>query len=130
MFKFPCYPSSRYDSRVVGNILWAEYEDGALEYLAQINKEPYVTMLREGSAALRGVSLQADYLFLRCSKCHKKFTSQEAWKDHMENTEFVKEGLTTLHGIIFQDCALSLVLSPEVCGLDTTIQIAESVSAR
>ena len=116
------------NERVVGNIVWAEYENGALEYLAQINKQPYVTMIREGSASLRGVSLQANYLFLKCSKCFKKFQSQEAWAKHMETEEFMKDGLTTPHGIVFDECALSLVMAPEVAGLDTTIEIAESVS--
>ena len=115
------------DNEVVGKILWADYEDDQLEYLAEIWKEPYVSLLRNKSADIKGVSIQCGYLFLQCAKCHKKFDNQEAWANHMEKDEFIKEGLDTPHGIVFDECALSLVLTPEIPGLNTTIGIYETV---
>ena len=113
------------DSKRVGKILDADWEDEQLEYLAEIWAEPYVALIRNKSATIRGVSIQAQYRNLECAICGKKFESQAAWREHMETDEFVKDGLEAPHGIVFEENALSLVLAPETPGLNTTMAIYE-----
>jgi len=110
----------------VGTVDWAEYEDGALEYLATIKKQPYVNLLRTKSANIRGVSIEAMYLRNICPKCGEKFTSEEQFHAHMRDKHFIKTNSNTVvHGLNGQ--ALSLVLSPEVPGVpDTTIELMET----
>ena len=104
----------------VGNILWCEFDetDNKLEYIANINKEPYVTLLRNKSPLIRGVSVTADYLYNECYRCNKKFESSEAWEDHMRNEEFITNFTSVPRGIVFQ--GLSIVEAPESPGIDTT----------
>jgi hypothetical protein len=119
--------------RIAGNVTWMEFSDqsNALEYLADINKEPYVTMLREKSTALKGVSVGASYLNNVCPECkkrgvEKRFYSEAEFHKHMNGEHFIKTDPTTEpHGIIGTE--LSLVLSPQETGLDTTIQVMETV---
>lgn len=112
-------------TRIVGDIKWMEYNDGALEYLADIKKQPYVKLLRDGSAEIKGVSIEANYLHNRCSKCGERFYTEEDFHSHMAGEHFIKTDPTSEpHGIIGQ--ALSLVLSPEQPGYTgTSIQLME-----
>jgi hypothetical protein len=111
--------------QIVGNVDWAEYENGALEYLATIKKQPYVDLLRNKSTDIKGVSVEASMLYSECTICHRKFETDKAWRDHMVNEEMVKDLPSEPHGINFQ--ALSLVLAPQVPGVqDTTIELAET----
>jgi len=113
--------------RVVGNVIHAEYEDGAIEYLAKISKEPYVKMLRDKSAEIRGVSIEADYLSMRCPKCNRMIADHDVFVKHMEDEHFIKNSNIQPRGIVGR--ALSLVLSPEEPGVtDTTIELLETVS--
>jgi len=114
-------------TRNVGHIVWMEYEDGALEYLADVNKQPYVGLLRDKSTDIRGVSIEANYLHNRCPKCGEKFYSEEEFAEHMWTKHFVRADATKEpHGIVGQ--ALSLVLAPEEPGYpDSTIELAETV---
>jgi len=115
--------------RIAGNLTWMEYseESDALEYLGDVNKQPYVDMLRNKSAQIRGVSIEAEYLHNQCPRCGMRFYSDEEFHDHMHNVEFIKTDPTKEpHGII--GTALSLVLSPEEPGYSgTTVQVLETV---
>jgi len=112
-------------TRKVGDVKWMEYEDGALEYLADIKKQPYVDMLRNKSADIRGVSIEAAYLHNQCPRCNEKFYTEEDFHKHMHDEHFIKTDPTLEpHGIIGQ--ALSLVLSPEEPGYSgTSIDLME-----
>lgn len=115
------------DNRKVGNVTWMEYDDdGFLEYIADINKQPYVTMLREKSTDIKGVSVQANYLHNRCPKCGDRFYTEEDFASHMWTRHFIKTDPTREpHGLVGQ--ALSLVLAPEEPGFpDTTIELMET----
>ena len=109
----------------VGNVVWMEYNRGALEYLADIKKNPYVTLLRDGSATLRGVSIEANYLHNRCPQCGEQFWSEESFHKHMRDEHYMLTDATKeVHGLI--GTALSLVLSPEEPGYsDTSIELME-----
>lgn len=118
-----------YDSRkVVGHVDWAQFEDGALEYLMTVKKQPYARWLREGNPNIKGVSVEADYLYNRCVKCGEKFYSEESFWEHMEKEHLIKDRstITEPHGINFK--ALSLVVSPEVPGVEgTTTELWETL---
>jgi hypothetical protein len=118
--------SINHDStKMVGNVDWAEYENGALEYIATIKKQPYVDLLRNKSTDIKGVSVEAAYLYNECARCNRKFETEEAYRHHMLDEEFIKDFNSVPHGINFQ--ALSLVLAPETPGVsDTTIELAET----
>jgi len=113
-------------NRIVGNVVWMEYENGALEYIADIKKQPYVRLLRDHSTEIKGVSIEANYLHNRCSKCGAQFYTEQDFHAHMSNEHFIKTDPTSEpHGIIGQ--ALSLVLSPEEPGYtDTSIELMET----
>ena len=115
-----------HSDQIVGNIDWCEYEDHCLEYLATIKKQPYVTMLRNKSTQIRGVSIEADYLRNVCPNCRKNFTSEAQFHDHMKQQHFIRTNPTREpHGIVGK--AISLVLSPEECGSpDTSIELMET----
>jgi len=113
-------------NKKVGTIDWCEYEDGCLEYLATIKKQPYVTMLRDKSTSIRGMSIEALYLRNLCPNCSKPFDTEEQFSAHMRQEHFITVDPTKeVHGMVGQ--AISLVLSPEVCGVPgTTIELAET----
>jgi len=109
----------------IGHVEYAEYEDGALEYLVKVHKEPYVTMIREKDPRIRGVSVSAHYLFNKCPECGEKFLSEEDWQYHMEKVHLRKDLATEVHGLTFD--GLTLVVAPEEPGVeDTTIEIYET----
>ena len=115
-------------NRKIGHVDWCEHENGETEYLATINQQQIVPLIREHSTQIKGVSIGAEFRFLECSKCHKRFEDQQAWYDHMTNEEFLKVDITTPHGMRYSE--LSLVLEPFEAGLNTTVQIAETVKTR
>jgi len=111
--------------KIVGNVIWAEYEDGALEYLADVKKEPYVSMIKDKSTQIRGVSIDAQYLFNKCPVCGEKFETEESFKRHMAEQHFIKNITAEPHGILYN--GLSLVLAPEVPGVpDTSVELLET----
>ena len=111
--------------RKIGDVKWMEYEKGALEYLADIKKEPYVSMLRDGSTKIRGVSIEANYLHNRCGKCGDRFYTEEEFHKHMHEAHFINTDPTKeVHGMF--GTALSLVLSPEEPGfVGSTVDLME-----
>ena len=108
-----------------GTIIWMEYEKGALEYMADIKKNPYVRMIRDGSTSIKGVSIEANYLHNRCPQCGQKFWTEESFHEHMHNEHFIKtDPMSEPHGLI--GTALSLVLSPEEPGYEgSSIELME-----
>ena len=116
------------DNDIAGNVELSDYEDGFLEYVALVNKQPYVRYLRNHDPRIKGVSVQADYLYNRCPKCGERFYSDDDFWQHMATEHFVKRGEseTEPHGIIFS--ALSLVVDPEVPGVEgTTTELWETL---
>lgn len=113
------------DGEKVGHIVYMDYDNDLLTYEAVITKQPYVNLLRNRSATVRGVSIQADYLFNKCVKCGSKFYSEESYHTHMWNEHFIKpEYSSAPHGIIGN--GLALVLSPEEPGyVGTSVELAE-----
>ena len=114
------------NSKKVGTIKWMDYDETAevLIYEAEINQPPYVDMLRNKSTEIRGVSIQADYLYNQCPKCNMKFFTEEDWQIHMAEVEFMRNMNSQPHGIIGN--GLSLVLSPEIPGYGgTSVELAE-----
>ena len=90
-----------------------------------MNKGPYISLLRDGSAEIRGVSIEAGYLFNKCPQCGKRFDSEEESRLHMDQEHFVKVGPKEVHGIVGQ--ALSLVLAPEEQDVpDMTVELFET----
>jgi hypothetical protein len=116
-------------NQIIGNVEWAEYEDGALEYLAVVKKEPYVTMIRNKDPKIRGVSIEAKYLDNLCVRCGARFDSEKAFQNHMQSEHHIIDGITAPHGLVYD--ALSLIISPEQPGIgDTSLEVFESTSGQ
>jgi len=111
----------------MGQVVWMEVDkDGVLEYVADVWKEPYVSMLRGRSNEIKGISIEAAYLHNECSICHKRFLTEEDYRNHMEKEEFRKDYTLEPRGIIGQ--ALSIVAYKEEPGiLGTTVELMETV---
>jgi len=121
----------------VGTVEWMEHDaDGNLEYVAVVNKQPYVDMIHvyghnPKESSIVGVSIEANFLHNVCPECkkrgvEKRFYSEEEFHKHMHGEHFIKTNPTSEpHGIVGQ--ALSLVISPEVPGVSgTTIELMET----
>ena len=69
------------NTQKVGHITWMDYDEdsGLLTYEAEINNPRTVSLLRSRSAEVKGVSIQADYLFNNCVKCGERFYTEEDW---------------------------------------------------
>lgn len=109
-----------------GHVTWMEWNDkeNALEYLADIKKNPYVDMLRDGSTHIKGVSIEANYLRNICVHCGKEFLDNESLALHLDEDHFIKDFKTEPRGIV--GTALSLVLSPEEPGYPgSTVELME-----
>jgi predicted nucleic acid-binding Zn-ribbon protein len=108
----------------IGRLTWMDWDGEYLTYEGEVTKQPYVDMLRNKSAEIRGVSIQANYLHNMCPDCKKKFYAEEDFRGHMSQEHFKKVSAVP-HGIIGE--ALTLVLSPEICGFSgTTVELAET----
>lgn len=118
-------------SKIAGHVDYADYdaEDGTLEYLTLINKQPWVDMVRNKDPRIKGVSVEADYLYNRCMRCGEKFYDMDSFYNHLKTAHLVKnftEEETEPRGITFR--ALSLVVDPEVPGVpDTTTELWETL---
>ena len=108
----------------IGNIEYTDFEGGALEHVVRVTKEPYVSLIREHSPAIKGVSINADYICNKCTKCPKMFSDEATWKEHMVKEHFVKDLPTQPHGIKGRE--LSLVYGREVPGLKTELEVMET----
>jgi hypothetical protein len=119
-------------NRVVGNVELMDFNESTdeLNYTAQINNKQLVQLIREKSASVKGISIGANYMWNKCSitNCGKKFDSEDAWHKHVTEEHFLKDVPREPHGIIGTE--ISVVLSPEECGVDgTSINIAETKSS-
>lgn len=119
----------------VGKVTWMEYDptDGSMEYLGEVWNPATVAELRiykenpKASKICGAPSIEADFTHLACSKCRRRFTSEEAWRNHMEKDEFIKNLPLEPHGI--RGRALSLVCAPEIPGVvGATLEICESAN--
>jgi len=106
------------NKRIIGNVEWAEYEDGRLEGVFQTKNKIYAERLRKHDPSIHGLSVQASYLYNKCVKCGEQFYSEKGFRQHMDSAHGIIEGITEPHGIIFD--ALALVEGPEVPGVPTT----------
>jgi len=101
----------------IGKVHWMEYDkDGNMEYVGEIWKEPYVSMLRGNSTELHGVSIEANYNYNECNICHKKFFTEEDYKFHMIYKEFIKNSSLEPRGMLGR--ALSVVAFKETPGYE------------
>jgi len=126
----PCLPNHN-PKEVIGNVELMDYKNNALCYTIMINKPLHVERVREyarnpTTSLLRGVSIGANYLYAKCSKCGKSFTEETLWRKHMNDEEFIKDLPLEPHGIIGTD--ISLVYAPETPGLETSISLAETAN--
>lgn len=124
--------------RIVGHVIDAEEEENAIEYVAEINKHPYVQRLldRKSMATesyykkwmvnpISGVSVEADYRHNRCIECGESFYDQATFEAHMWEAHRIKNFKFEPRGILMK--ALSLVEPPEKPGVSgTTIELMET----
>lgn len=121
------YVDVNHNKQKTGKIHLGEYEDGELEFLCEVWKEPYATLLRTKSPSIKGWSISANYLYNECSKCGKRFVTEQEYLKHMTEVEFVRDGVTVPRGLVFDEYALSIVTEPEVPGLTTSYTVMETV---
>jgi hypothetical protein len=126
--------------RVVGHIVFAEEENGDMEYIGEINNPEYVAKVRDkfaldldayqakyGIDPIYGVSVEADYLYNRCPDCGEHFTELEHFNTHMHDVHEVHGEFTEPRGMVMT--FLSLVEDPETPGVsDTTMELWETAS--
>lgn len=124
-------------SKIVGHIEWMEHDDdGNLEYVGTVNKQPYVDMIRmygrnPQESSIRGVSVQANFLHNLCPECkkrgvEKRFYDEPSFASHMNIEHFIKVNPESEpHGLLGE--ALSIVVAPRVPGVEgTTLQVMET----
>jgi hypothetical protein len=112
-------------TRILGDVKWAEYSDAsdALECLLDINNPQIVHMIRDKSATIRGLSIEAAYTHNICPDCAKigkeiRFYDEPSFHRHMAEEHFKKASVLEPHGIYGQ--AISIVTSPEQPGMENT----------
>jgi hypothetical protein len=129
---------------LVGNVEFANHEDGAIEYVAKITNPVYANKLRDsqlvregelteaayfskwGKGPIRGVSVEANFLWMRCGECSTRFYDVNEYHQHMKHEHNISEAVLEPHGLIFK--GLSLVESPEEPGVrDTTFELVETM---
>ena len=67
--------------QIIGHVEVAEYEDGNLEFIGVIKKQPYVDMLRENDPRIRGLSVEGEYFYMRCLRCEKNSTRKKNFRN-------------------------------------------------
>ena len=116
----------------LGKVNWMEYDDGSMEYVAEVWNPEMAAELRAyaknpQTSRIRGVSVEADYLKIACTKCKQEFLTEQAWRQHMETVEHIHDLPLEPHGI--RGRALSIVTgreSPGVAG--NTLEVMETAS--
>jgi hypothetical protein len=118
-----------------GHVMWGEEEGGELEYVAEVNDPVYRQKVVDTWSVkndkmtvdeykakwrkppLEGVSVDADFLHLRCSKCNddKRYFDLNEYKNHMWEAHFIKTFEIEPRGIKYK--RLSLVEPPEKPGV-------------
>jgi hypothetical protein len=131
------------DTRVVGNVIFAEPNEDRLEYIGEVNDWEYVQKLRDkfdasiseeeylgkwDATPIEGVSVQADYLYNRCPECGEFFTDLGIFNSHMHELHNIRSNLTEPRGIVHNH--LSLVEDPESPGITgTTVELWETANS-
>lgn len=129
-----------------GHVIFGEEENGTVEYTAEINHKEYVQKIRDTDkvrkgvmtekqyfnkwlkAPIVGVSVDADFLKLTCSRCGERFEVFELYKHHMAHAHGLKDVSLQPFGITFK--RLSLVEPPEQPGvLGADFEIVETAQA-
>ncbi len=116
-----------HDHKQIGKIHLADFENDELEFVCEIWKEPFVSLLRTRSPEIKGFSIGASYLFNECPYCHEKFDSDSKFYNHMETKEVKPVSKQIPRGIIFDEYALSVVWGKEIPGLETRYEIVETL---
>lgn len=119
------------DSRIVGNTDWAKAnkQTQILEVTGIVNREPYVYMLKNHDAKIKGWSVQADFLHAKCTKCPSTFEGMAELKTHLIKEHHIQNIEYEPQDILFN--ALALVVDPEVPGIPGTSHvITETVGTR
>lgn len=116
-----------------GHVIFGEEEDGKVEYTAEVNHKEYAQKIRDTDAVRKGrmtekqyfakwlkapivgVSVDADFLKLTCSRCGDTFEVFELYKEHMSHAHGIKDVSLQPFGITFK--RLSLVEPPEEPGV-------------
>lgn len=112
-------------TKIIGNTELAEWEDEQLEVVGIVKDKQYAELLKNRDSSIKGLSMEADYIFTRCIECGKPLFNELAFKDHMRLEHGIIEGLTVPHGIKHKQ--LALVVGPEIPGLaSASVSIAET----
>jgi hypothetical protein len=111
----------------VGEVVDMELDtDGNLEYIADVWKQPYVDMIRSKSTSIVGVSIEAEYKAAECWRCQKRFPTEEAYFKHLTEDHFFKDVDRTVKPYGIMGKALSIVLTPQIPGIEgTNVQLME-----
>ena len=112
----------------LGRINWMAYEDGGMEYVAEVWNPSMVAELRLYAkdptlSRVKGVSIEADYLFDECPDCKKRFTDPALFESHM-----VDKHAKPMKGVpaYIKGRALSIVTAPEEPGVpNNTLEVME-----
>lgn len=126
-----------------GHVIYGEEENGVLEYVAEINHKEYVDKVRDTDKVrkgkmteeeyfqkwhkkpLLGVSVDADFIKLKCTRCGRDFYDPKEYERHMIEEEHIRNFQLEAHGIVFK--RLSLVEPPQVPGvLGADFEIVET----
>ena len=116
----------------LGKVNWMEYDDGSMEYVAEVWNPEMAAELRAyaknpQSTRIRGVSVEADFLKIACTKCQQEFLTESAWRRHMEEVEHIHDLPLEPHGI--RGRALSIVTGKETPGVaGNTLEVMETTS--
>jgi hypothetical protein len=129
---------------LVGNVEYGQYEEGAVEFLARINNSEYVNKLRDsqqvrsgelteaayyskwGRGPIKGVSVEANFLWMRCGECGERYYDVAKYQHHMNEVHDKVNAVIEPHGLVFK--GLSIVESPEEPGVkDTQFELVETM---
>jgi len=116
----------------LGKVNWMEYDDGSMEYVAEVWNPEMAAELRAyaknpATSKIRGVSVEADFLKIACVKCGHQFISEKDWRSHMEAVEGVRDLPLEPHGI--RGRALSIVTGRESPGVvGCTLEVMETLN--
>ncbi len=117
--------------KIIGHVDWANYDsvDRKMEYVGQIKKEPYISMVKNRDRNIRGVSIDAGYLYPRCTHCGEDFLNETELGTHIREVHHLDVHITQPFGMIFD--SLALVLSPEAPGCSSaTVEAMETARTR
>jgi hypothetical protein len=116
----------------LGKVNWMEYDDGSMEYVAEVWNPSMAAELRAYAknprgSHIKGVSVEADFLKIACTRCQQEFCSESDWRCHMSEVEHIHDLPLEPHGI--RGRALSIVTGKESPGVfGNTLEVLETVN--